>query len=211
MQLDLFPLDTVLFPGATMPLRIFEPRYRDMIQRCVADDLPIGIVLLRKGRAEGPGEVEIHEIGTISEIISVEPADDETLNILVAGRRRFHVQRLIQLRPRLIADIVEPPCTEPLDYAPPAPFAQLRDRFADYHRLLLAATGQWTRHLTLPADPEALTELVGAALQIDNRERQILLEQSSPARLARLELTIIRRELPALRRARADREERRSN
>ena len=34
MQLDLFPLDTVLFPGATMPLRIFEPRYLDMIQRC---------------------------------------------------------------------------------------------------------------------------------------------------------------------------------
>ena len=195
MQLDLFPLNTVLFPGATMPLRIFEPRYLDMVQHCVAEDLPIGIVLLRKGRAEGPGEVEIHEIGTIAEIITVEPADDETLNIMVAGRRRFHVQRLIQRRPRLIADIVEPP----------------RPRFADYHRLLLAATGQWTRHLALPEGPEALTELVGATLQIDNRERQILLEQSSSASLARLELTIIRRELPALRRARADREERRSN
>ena len=211
MQLDLFPLNTVLFPGATMPLRIFEPRYLDMVQHCVAEDLPIGIVLLRKGRAEGPGEVEIHEIGTIAEIITVEPADDETLNIMVAGRRRFHVQRLIQRRPRLIADIVEPPRPPPPAAAPPPPFEQLRDRFADYHRLLLAATGQWTRHLALPEGPEALTELVGATLQIDNRERQILLEQSSSASLARLELTIIRRELPALRRARADREERRSN
>lgn len=194
-----------------MPLRIFEPRYLEMIKRCAAEELPIGIVLLRKGRPEGPGEVEIHEIGTIAEIISVEPADDATLNILIAGRRRFHVQRLIQRRPRLIADIVEPPRTEPPDYAPPTPFEQLRDRFADYHRLLLAATGQWTRRLALPEGPEALTELIGAALQIDDRERQILLEQSSVASLARLELTIMRRELPALHRARADREERHSN
>ncbi len=47
MQVPLFPLNTVLFPGGPLPLRIFEPRYLDMVSRCMKDDMPFGVALIR--------------------------------------------------------------------------------------------------------------------------------------------------------------------
>ena len=54
MEVPLFPLHTVLFPGGPLPLRIFEPRYVDMVSRCMKDDVPFGVVLIREGAEVGP-------------------------------------------------------------------------------------------------------------------------------------------------------------
>ena len=53
IELPLFPLNTVLFPGQVLPLHIFEERYRLMIRRCLAEDLPFGVVLIKRGRRGG--------------------------------------------------------------------------------------------------------------------------------------------------------------
>ena len=63
MQLPLFPLKTVLLPGNSLPLKIFEPRYSDMIAECMRETKPFGIVLIYQGE-ETDSEVEIFTTGT---------------------------------------------------------------------------------------------------------------------------------------------------
>ena len=53
MELPLFPLNVVLFPGMVLPLHIFELRYREMIRRCIDEQLPFGVVLIEKGQETG--------------------------------------------------------------------------------------------------------------------------------------------------------------
>ena len=66
MDIPLFPLTTVLFPGGPLPLRIFGPRYIDMISHCMKSDAPFGVVLIREGSETG--EAETYEVGTLATI-----------------------------------------------------------------------------------------------------------------------------------------------
>jgi len=67
--LPLFPLEAVLFPGALMPLHIFEPRYRLLIRRCIERQRPFGIVLIRNGSEVGAG-AEAYGVGTEAKIVA---------------------------------------------------------------------------------------------------------------------------------------------
>lgn len=89
--IPLFPLQTVLFPGGVLPLRIFEPRYLDMISDCLRHDRGIGVVLIRNGR-EGGGVPEIHELGTLSCIHYWHRRRDGLLGVTLKGEQRFRVQ-----------------------------------------------------------------------------------------------------------------------
>ncbi|MGD8796065.1 MAG: LON peptidase substrate-binding domain-containing protein, partial [Thiohalophilus sp.] len=53
IKIPLFPLNTVIFPGGVLPLRIFEPRYLDMVSQCLRTECGIGVVLIRKGQEVG--------------------------------------------------------------------------------------------------------------------------------------------------------------
>ena len=72
IELPLFPLNTVLFPGQMLPLHIFEDRYRLMIRRCLAEDLPFGVVLIKRG-AEIGAEAEPHMEARIARIEEFPP------------------------------------------------------------------------------------------------------------------------------------------
>jgi Lon protease-like protein len=86
-ELGLFPLGLVLLPGERMPLHIFEPRYKELIGECLAEQRPFGIVL-----ADDSG---LHEVGTEASVIEVlERFDDGRLNIVVEGGDRFRVVEL---------------------------------------------------------------------------------------------------------------------
>jgi len=75
MQLDLFPLHTVLFPHMRLPLHIFEPRYRVMIRACIDEERPFGVALIRSGEEVG-GPAEPHGVGTTARITSHETLPD---------------------------------------------------------------------------------------------------------------------------------------
>ncbi len=209
MLLDLFPLKTVLFPGWAMPLHIFEPRYLAMVGQCLEKDRRLGIILLRKGRAEGGWGVEIHEVGTVAEIVGANHRADGSVGIQIVGRERFLVRQVTQRRPRLIAEVdllewhAEDIRAEAVD--------ELRREFGEYSRRLLEATGQWSCRRTLPDSPKDLAETVGARVQIDASRRQLLLEQRTLGDLVRLELDVLRTQIPKLVKARTAREQRRSN
>jgi Lon protease-like protein len=97
--LPLFPLDLVLFPGAPLPLHIFEPRYKEMIGECLQAQSPFGLV-----RAH---ENAVAEVGCTAEILKVvKRYDDGRLDILTEGRRRFEVLELNQERSFLRAEVL---------------------------------------------------------------------------------------------------------
>jgi Lon protease-like protein len=89
-ELPLFPLNTVLFPGGPLPLRIFEPRYVDMIRRCMREGSPFGVVLIRAGQEAG--EVSsAASVGTSARIVDFHPMPDGLLGIVCAGEQKFRV------------------------------------------------------------------------------------------------------------------------
>jgi len=95
--IPLFPLKTVLFPGGVLPLRIFEPRYLDMISGCLRNDTGIGVVLIRDG-SETDGVPEIHELGTLSRISYWHRRNDGLLGVTLKGETRFRILD-IEVRP----------------------------------------------------------------------------------------------------------------
>ena len=88
LELPLFPL-TVLFPGTVLPLHIFEPRYRQMIEACQRENKPLGIVL-PKPESEFMREVP-YAIGTMAEIHNLEQLEDGRYTLNAVGIKRFRI------------------------------------------------------------------------------------------------------------------------
>ncbi len=102
--LPLFPLNAVLFPGATMSLHVFEPRYRGLIGRCRQNREAFGIALIRAGHEVG-GPAVPHDVGTEATLVAVEDLSDGRMNILVEGGRRFRIARLLPGKAYLEAEV----------------------------------------------------------------------------------------------------------
>lgn len=104
VRIPLFPLQTVLFPETTLALHIFEPRYREMIGRCLEHDETFGICLILEGDEVG-GHAVPHRVGTEAAIIASQRYADGRYDIVAEGRRRFEVLSLDRSRAYLRADV----------------------------------------------------------------------------------------------------------
>lgn len=120
LNIPLFPLHTVLFPGGVLPLRIFEPRYLDMVSDCLRQDSGFGICLIREGKEIGVA-ASTYEVGTLARISWFDRRDDGLLGINVSGEQRFRIltsevqpNQLVRAEVELLA--AEPPCVVPEDY-----------------------------------------------------------------------------------------------
>ena len=121
MQIPIFPLNTVLFPGGILPLRIFETRYMDMTRECMKRGTEFGVSLIREGREVGKPAVPM-VIGCTAGIIDWDMEQLGVLNIRTEGRRRF---RLLSSEPNsaglLIGEVEfleeEPPAAIPPEHA----------------------------------------------------------------------------------------------
>lgn len=91
-ELPLFPLGTVLLPGGQLSLRIFEPRYLDLVKRCGRSGEGFGICLILAGREAGEPAIPATH-GTEAAIVDFSLTDDGLLGLTVEGRRRFRVER----------------------------------------------------------------------------------------------------------------------
>lgn len=89
-DIPLFPLNTVLFPGGFLPLRIFEPRYLDMVSSCLQQQSPFGVVLIRDGHETGAA-AETYAVGTLAAIVDFDKGKDGLLMIACIGGDRFRV------------------------------------------------------------------------------------------------------------------------
>ena len=89
MQIPIFPLNTVLFPGGPLPLRIFESRYLDMVSQCLKTDSPFGVLLIRDGEEVGPATT--YSIGTTARISDWYQGSDGLLGVTAQGEQRFRL------------------------------------------------------------------------------------------------------------------------
>jgi len=95
-EIPLFPLHTVLFPGGLLPLRVFEPRYMEMVSTCLRANEPFGVCLIREGREVGAPAVP-HSVGCLARIVQWDMQQLGVLTIVARGERRFRIlERSVQ-------------------------------------------------------------------------------------------------------------------
>lgn len=168
----LFPLNIVLFPGMEMPLHIFEPRYRLMVDRCLAEDRPFAINLIRSGREVG-GPADPFPTGTLAEISDVARLPDGRLHIRVKGSSRMRVVDLVDGEPYAQARIELVP--EPASTVPEGELERARKLFETYSEILLSMANI-PLLAQLPEDPAEASYVIASLLQTDLFTKQSLLE-----------------------------------
>jgi Lon protease-like protein len=196
-RLPLFPLRTVLFPGALIPLHVFEERYKLMIGRCLERRSPFGVVLIKAGEEVG-GWAEPHPVGTTARPMRVRRLPDGRLNLVALGRRRFRIVALDRSEPYLCAD-VEELSSEGADTAEARDeAARVAALFGEHYRLVLAVTDQWVRRVDLPGGADALADFAGSHLDVPPETKQELLETLSVAARLRAEAELLGERIRAL-------------
>lgn len=188
--LPLFPLNTVLFPGATLPLQIFEPRYLTMVRRCVDGQAPFGVVLIRSGKEVG-GNAEPYEVGTTARIVEVKRLGSGRLHIIARGMQRFRIVSTSQDQPYLTGEVEL--LSDRDDDSPLAAGAMDRAAtlFREYTQAGLAINGEWSREIALPARPGALADFVASRLELEATTHQRLLEELSVLRRLAIERRLL--------------------
>lgn len=110
-EIPLFPLRTVLFPGGVLPLRVFEPRYVDMVGRCMREEIGFGVVLIRHGveaRLQPDAtQPDFFSVGTEAQIVDFNQADNGLLGIVAHGRRKFTITSTYEQADHLLVGEVE--------------------------------------------------------------------------------------------------------
>lgn len=187
--MPMFPLGTVLFPHATLPLHLFEERYRALAETCLRGDGRFGVVLIERGSEVGGGDQRV-DVGTVARIVEAARTPDGRYLLATVGTERFRVKKWLSDDPfpRAEIDVISEPRKVPSDLA---------GRRDDVQRLL-------TRVLAMSAELGDRAAAVGAADLDDDPVRasyeaaarapigpldaQRLLELDDPAlRLERLE------------------------
>lgn len=197
-QLPLFPLHTVFFPGMTLPLHIFEPRYREMINRCVDERLPFGVVLIQAG-AEVGAHARPHSIGTSGSISRVERLPDGRMNIEVVGQERFRILDLHTDRAYLTGTVEQFPLGEMDSPAAARNARRLAPWVARYLKLLGDAAELSLDQQAMPVRPAALAYLAAIVVQIPMAEKQQLLACATAETMLDRECRLYRRELSLIR------------
>lgn len=190
-RLPLFPLGSVLFPGMLLPLHIFEPRYRLLLQRVVQNDEPFGIVLIKAGPEVG-GPAEPHRIGTTARVVGTTPLPGGRSFIIARGERRFEIESIdAESEPYLVATV------RYLDEDDGADASDVADRAADlfgqYLTGIISTSNDARTEVPLAelrdGTPAEVAYRIAGGLGIDAAERQRLLETERTA--PRLE-TVVR-------------------
>jgi Lon protease-like protein len=171
-ELGLFPLNLVLLPGEQAPLHVFEPRYKELIGECLAENEEFGLVL-----ADDDG---IREIGTRAGVIEVlERFDDGRLNVVIEGRERFRLVEVTEGLSYQTADVVdidddgEQPTEEEVEQC-----------LAAYDRVVKAADAELE---DLDFDADSIAFQIAARVDFGTEIKQGLLElQSERERVLRL-------------------------
>jgi Lon protease-like protein len=164
--LPIFPLDLVLFPGAPLPLHIFEPRYKEMIAECLEEKKPFGMV-----RAK---ENAVAEVGCSAVILNVmKRYEDGRLDISSEGKQRFAIVELNHDRPFLQAEVTW------FDDDEPAPLAgKETDNAIELHEQLFEVLGQVAE---IDRSKSPLSFQLASQLPVDLDFKQTILEMKSEA------------------------------
>lgn len=191
IRIPLFPLHTVLFPGGALPLRIFEPRYLDMVSESLRNNSPFGICLISEGEETGDPAL-VCQLGTLGEISYWQKLPNGMLGITVRGKQRFRVQSSEVLKNRLtMADVelIEDDVT-----------AELPEKYRSLAAMLKEMIDNIGHpYTTLPKDYNNIVWLgyrLAELLPLASLQKQHLLEMTDPFdRMERINLIMAELEL----------------
>ena len=171
--LPLFPLNVVLFPGAPLPLRIFENRYKIMIGECIEMKQPFGVVLIKEGPEVG-GTAQPHRVGTTARILKAEPSGQAMYRIQTVGERRFRIQNIIDGNPYLKAEVeyLEEGALEDVDDLA----GKVSDSLSEYLQLVVSFKKGWIQTVDAPREPLALSYAASQAVTYPPMVGQYLLQ-----------------------------------
>jgi uncharacterized protein len=201
VSIPLFPLHVVLFPGAHLPLHVFEPRYRRMMADVLGpEDAPpadaaFGVACIREGYEVG-SPAETHDVGCLGAVEWVRRHPDGTMDLLVRGTRRFRITGRPPDDPYPIAEIAF--LDEPVGPRADEALRLARSALERYAVATSRRAGEPVPEVSLPRDPVAASYAAAAMLAIDGATLQVLLEQTSAserlasvAALARAEAALL--------------------
>ena len=164
IELHLFPLPhVVLFPSVMLPLHIFEERYKAMVNGCINDEAPFGIVLL-KGEQEN--ESTIQKVGVLARVVEVERREDGRMNIWTKEPWWRGVVELLDDRPDPESEVA-------------ALADEVGELYREAYRKGIRLTGERPGKLELPTSAGDLSFMVSYVLDMDFQEKQNLLEMTS--------------------------------
>lgn len=175
-DLPLFPLSSVLFPEGALSLRIFEPRYLDMIRDCARNDAGFGVCLILDGGEVGQPATPA-AVGTLARIVDFDTGADGLLGILARGDRRFRVQQTRVCADGLIRAQIE--WIEDVQVQPvPAECGLLATILERFHE---QARGEYAMVDRARYDDASwVAYRLAEALALEQAERQLLLQMSDP-------------------------------
>ena len=183
-RLPIFPLPLVLFPGVSLPLHIFEPRYRQMLADCLGGDRSFGLLYRPEGLAETdavPGDV-----GCVARIDTAKMLPDGRSNILVTGRERFAFVGWVDAGlPYHVANVGPFDDDDEPDVELHSLATEVRTLFARAARAARALASSPEPVPDLPDEPRLLSFAVAAFIDLAPDARQSLLASRSPAQRLR--------------------------
>jgi Lon protease-like protein len=180
IEVPLFPLHTVLFPGGPLQLRIFEPRYLAMVSECLRTDSEFGVVLITQGGETGEAAAT-HDIGCLARIVDWDQGDDGLLGIRAVGTRRFVVRRRRVQADQLVRAAV--------DLLPEAAAIPVPERFVEQADWVAQVLPRLEPYAGIAPEDDAgwLSGRLAELLSLKASQRQTLLEMNDPLeRLARV-------------------------
>ena len=184
IEIPLFPLNLVLFPGMPLPLHIFEERYKAMIGDCMRYNTPFGISLIRSGQEVG-SPADPQRIGTTTRVLRSQMLEEGRLNIMTKGERRFEVIEVTQQEPHVAALVRL--LDEPVGEGFSGVSSEITEEFTKLMRSLISLSGGYTSQVDVPENPVELSYMIAANLEAPIPVRQELLEAPTAAdRLNRL-------------------------
>ena len=182
--LPLFPLGSLVFPDGPLPLRIFEPRYVNLVKRCMQTDSGFGVVLLFRGNEAGTAEATTAGIGTEVRIIDFDRLPDGLLGITCRGQQRFRILRAWREADGLnIAEVEDLPAP-PIITIP----ADLRFMAEILERVMPELGEDYAALEARYDDAQWVSCRLAEVLAMETFERQALLELDDP--LDRLQMLV---------------------
>ena len=173
MEIPIFPLNTVLFPGELLPLKIFEPRYMDMAKSCLKDAMPFGICLIQQGAEVGSPAIP-YAVGTLAHIVGWDMPQLGILHITAHGCERFVIEDSTVKRNGLVTAnvrLIEPETAQ----AVPSAYAAC----ADIMRHIVEELGEARFAMPLRLDDASwLSYRLAETLPLKSRVKQNLLEMN---------------------------------
>ena len=194
-EIPLFPLNVTLFPHMTLPLHIFEQRYRTMMKDIMTGDRLFGVVLIKSGSEVG-GPAVPHSIGTTALVETTKTLEDGRLNISTKGVDRFRIKNVIRNTPYLLANVDILPEDMDIDLeAHKSLLDEVRELTREYVKGLVGLEGGWMQSVTLPDTGNNLSYFIASVLRVDANLKQELLEIPSTLDRFKQEAIILREQV----------------